>query len=171
MGASKELFLQLREQEQGITAGVSFEHLLDAKKENIANAVQAITNEVSDGNYDSLRGLILAIKGKNLFTDLEKSLRPKAEDEYVFKLEKGYSAHDCKIDQAETGVSYDFSVCGDTEWQYLYERSEFFKNELKEREAMLKTITKETVMIIEGEEVTIKPPIRKSKLGLKITVK
>jgi hypothetical protein len=173
MGASSELFLHLREQEQGITAGVSFEHLLDAKKSNISNAVAAITAEVQAGNYDSLRGLILALKGKTLFTDLEKALRPLAEDANVFKLEKGYQAHDCKVDQAETGVSYDYSVCNDPEWEYLNDRSVFFETELKERQKFLQSLTKPTTIVNDdtGEVSTINPPVRKAKLGLKITIK
>src|SRR5690349_18562970 len=107
---SDEQFMQLRESEAALQ-GISFEHLIDAKKSNRTHAVEVITKAITDGEYDSLKGLILAVKGKTFFTDLEKALRPLAESHYLNKIEKNYSLHDVKIDQTPTKTEYDFFVC------------------------------------------------------------
>lgn len=104
---SKDLFFDMRQQEVAATSGISFEHLLDAKKSNLNNAIDLIKQNILEGNYDSLKGLILAAKGKLLFSDLEKELRPIAEKDYLDKLEKNYSAHDVNIDQTPTKTEHD----------------------------------------------------------------
>jgi hypothetical protein len=173
MGASKELFLQMREQEQGEQSGISFEHLLDAKKSNLSNAVKLITDEISSGNFDSLKGLILAVKGKTLFTDLEKSLRPLAEKDYLDKLEKNYSIHDVSVDQSPTKTTYDYTVCHDPEWNELSAIVTEKGEELKVRETFLKGLKSKLTIVNEdsGEVTTIYPPNKLQSDGLKITIK
>ncbi len=164
--------MQLRSEETELQSGISFEHLIDAKKANLQNAINTITNEVSSGNYDSLKGLILAIKGKKLFEDLEKSLRPLANADYLDKLEKGYSIHDVKIEQAATKTDYDYSVCKDCIYNGLVAAAEKAKTELKEREDFLKGLKTKLTIVDEdsGEVSTIYPPNKLQSEGLKITL-
>lgn len=170
MSHSKELFLAMRENE--IMQGISFEHLIDARKEHINNAVSAIKQSVTDGETDVLKALILAKKGGELFKALEAAIRPLAEDKYIFKIGKDYSIHDVKIEEAETGVKYDYSACGDHEWNNLNIEANAIDEKKKERETFLKTITKKmTIVDDEGEIIEINPPIRSGKIGLKLTIK
>lgn len=173
MGQSKETFMQLRSEESQLQEGISFEHLLDAKKSNIQTAISAITAEVSSGNYDSLKGLILALKGKMLFSDLEDALRPLANKDYLNKLEKGYSIHDVSIEQAPTSTKYDFSVCGDAVYDRLLAESETNKAALKERQEFLKAIKGKITVVDEysGEVITLYPPNKLQSDGLKISIK
>lgn len=173
MERSKEMFMQLRSEETELQQGISFEHLIDAKKVNLANAITAITNEVSAGNYDSLKGLILALKGKALFTDLEKSLRPLANNDYLDKLEKGYSIHDVKIEQSPTKTEYDYSVCKDEVYNQLVAELDKLKLTVKEREEFLKAIKVKLTVVDEdtGEVSTIYAPNKIQSEGLKVTIK
>lgn len=173
MIGSGEQFLQLRSDESELQQGISFEHLIDAKKSNIANAVTAITSEIEAGNYDSLKGLILAVKGKALFTDLEAALRPLANNSYLDKIEKGYSLHDVSVDQAATKTEYDYSVCNCNEWKLLSELAVNSKKALKEREDFLKALKKPLTTVDEetGEVTTINPPNKLQSEGLKLTIK
>jgi len=168
MGQSSEQFIELREQ-----SGVQFEHLLDAKKSNIQTAVSTIKQQIEDGNVDSLKGLILAAKGKLLFTELEKELRPLAENNYLDKLEKGYSANDVGIEQSATKTEYDYTVCNDPEWENLSALNEANGKLQKERETFLKSIKKpfEMVDTDTGETYTIYPPNKLQKQGLKLTIR
>jgi hypothetical protein len=172
MGKSSELFMQVR-QEADTQAGITFEHLTDAKKVNISNAVKAIEQEVANGNVDSLKALILAVKGKALFTDLEKAIRPLTENNYLDKLEKGYSAHDVSIEQSATKTEYDYSVCNDPEWNNLEALNEANAKLQKLRETFLKSLTKkmEVVDTDTGATYTIYPPNKLQKQGLKLTIK
>lgn len=173
MGRSKEMFMQLREEETQLQQGISFEHLIDAKKSNLKNAIEAITTEVSSGNYDSLKGLILALKGKTLFTDLEKALRPLANNDYLNKLEKGYSIHDVSIEQAATKTEYDYSVCNDSVYNRLVIVADAADAALKERQSFLKAINGKLTLVDEdtGEVATIYAPNKLQSDGLKITLK
>ncbi len=172
MGQSKEMFMQLRSEETELQSGISFEHLIDAKKSNLANAVQTITDEVANGNYDSLKGLVLSLKGKALFTDLEKALRSLANKDYLDKLEKGYSIHDVKVEQAATKTEYDYTVCKDCIYDGLVTAAEKAKTELKEREDFLKGLKTKLTIVDEdsGEVSTIFPPNKLQSEGLKITL-
>lgn len=175
MESSKDQFMQLRESEVALPnelQGISFEHLIDAKKSNLTHAVDAIAKAITEGQYDSLKGLILAVKGKTFFTDLEKALRPLAENNYLNKLEKGYSLHDVKIDHAPTKTDYDFEVCGDPVYERLLMKSAEAKADLDARKDLLKTLTKPMEMIDEdtGESFRCMPPNKLQSDGLKLTI-
>lgn len=172
MSQSKEIFMSFRE-ESSAMAGVSFEHLIDAKKSNIKNAVETIRNAVKNGDYDSLKGLILAVKGKIFFSDLEKELRPLAENDNLYKLEKNYSIHDTSIEQAATKTDYDFDNCNDNEYNELVEKIGVLTILKKQREEFLKSLIKAIEMVDTktGETFTINPPIKLQKQGLKLTIK
>lgn len=173
MAKSKEMFMELREESTAVQNGISFEHLIDAKKVNLKRAIDTITNEVSEGNYDSLKGLILALKGKVFFTDLEKSLRPLAENDYLNRIEKGYSVHDTEVDQAATKTDYDYHICGDPVYERLVLQADKAKSDLDARTSLLKTLTKPMEMIDEetGESFRCLPPNKLQKQGLKITLR
>jgi len=172
MGASKEMFMQIRSDESDLQSGITFEHLIDAKKSNIQTAVKTIADEVTAGNYDSLKGLILAIKGKALFSDLEAALRPLANKDYLDKLDKNYSIHDVKVEQAATKTEYDFSVCKDPVFDKLLMDANAAKEKLDERKAFLKGIKTKLTLVDEetGEVSTIYPPNKLQSDGLKITM-
>lgn len=173
MGASKELFMQVRADESDLQDGVTFEHLLDAKKANINIAVTTIAQNIKDGNYDSLKGLVLALKGKELFSELEKQLRPIAEYDYLNKIGKNYQLHDTSIDEAATKTEYDFSVCQDPVYNELEKQAAEVKEKIDERKKFLKTITKKMTIVDEetGEVSTLYPPNKLQKMGLKVTIK
>jgi len=173
MQGSKEQFMQLRSEEMELHSGIIFEHLIGAKKSNIANAINTIVTHVSDGNEDSLNALILAIKGKALFDGLEKALRPLANKDYLDKLEKNHSKHDALIEQSSTKTEYDYTVCQDPDWNALDALNDANKKLQKEREAFLKGLKSPMVVVDEdtGETYKIYPPNKLQSEGLKITIK
>lgn len=173
MSQSKEQFMQLRSEQMTANNGISFEHLIDAKKDNLRNAINTITNEIKSGNYDSLKGLILALKGKSFFTDLEKELRPLAENAYLNKIDKNYSIHDVNVEQSPTKTEYDYSVCGDPIYERLLAIFTTSKVNLDARTALLKSLIQPQEMIDEetGESFRCMPPNKLQKDGLKLTIK
>lgn len=168
---SKELFMTMRENE--VAHGISFEHLIDAIKENLQTAVAKIKESVLNGETDELKALIMAKKGVELFSLLEKAVRPLAEDKYIFKIGKDYSVYDVKVEEAETGVRYDYSACNDAEWNDLNTQITELDEKKKSREALLKTVTKKLTVVDEnsGEVTEILPVVRSGKMGLKLTIK
>lgn len=147
---------------------VSPSKLLDLNKDYISQTVEQARVNLSEGFTDALKLFITAKKGQELFTQLEKVIRPYAEQETRLGKGEVYKKYGCEITERMTGVSYDFSVCDDEEWNELYNQIAELDKKKKEREKFLKTITKP---IFDENGVEIKPPIQKGKMGLAVSIK
>lgn len=77
---------------------------------------------------------------------------------------------DCKLEQAETGVRYDYSVCGDSKLTELYDRMEKLKAEIKCREDMLKHLQPQGAADPDTGEIMY-PPVKSSKTTIRATFK
>lgn len=173
---SPEEVNHMEEHEQYEAKGLmelSTDKLINLNKEYMGNIVTKMTKRVLDGYLDEIETLVLAKKGVELFTQLEKQIRPIAEDKV--KLGKGeiYTKYGVAIQQAETGVSYDFTYCEDPQWERLNQAFEAAKSAKSDREKTLKTFTKPVEVLDPetGEVTEVKPPLRGGKLGLKLSIK
>lgn len=142
--------------------------LLDLNKDYISQYVEQAKQNLSEGHTDALKLFITAKKGQELFTQLEKTIRPYAEQETRLGKGEVYKKYGCDITEKMTGVSYDFTTCDDEEWNELSNQIAELDKKKKEREKFLKTITKP---IFDENGVEIKPPIQKGKMGLAISIK
>ena len=87
--------------------------------------------------------------------------------------EKSFSYSGATITKTELVTKYDFSKCGDREWEQREQIYSSAKNSLKEREEFLKAI-KEPLNTFDketGETFVIHPPIKTSKSGLTVSIK
>jgi hypothetical protein len=77
-----------------------------------------------------------------------------------------------KIELAEVGVKYDFSMCDDKELEDLMKQQEYLDYLIKERQKFLKTITQQGMDIVDknGEVYRIFPPSRTSTSSVKTTI-
>jgi hypothetical protein len=151
--------------------GLSLElnNLLSIDKAGIKQKVDAVMVTIQDGWTDPLDALIMAKKGVDLFSSLEKNIRPFAEAKGA---QKGLVKYSTEISEAMTGVKYDYSACGDPIYNELKEASDKASEAVKERETFLKAISKPMDIVVnEAEVYTIKPPIKTGKLGLKLEIK
>ncbi len=87
--------------------------------------------------------------------------------------EKTFEYAGAMITKSEHGTKYDFSNCGDPEWEKRDHSFMCAKNRLKEREDFLKALKEPLNTFDEetGETFTIKPPIKTSTSGLNVTIK
>lgn len=148
-------------------------NLLDLNKSYIGDIVKMATRSVTEGHYDPITALVYAKKGQELYTQLEKAVRPIAEDKQRLAKGEVYTLHSADVAQRESGVKYDFSVCGDLEYDELKAKHEALSAELKAKEEYLKKVYKpvETVNEDTGETYTVNPPIRSGKMGLTVSLK
>lgn len=77
---------------------------------------------------------------------------------------------DCKLEEAETGVRYDYSGCGDSKLAAMYETLEALKADIKAREDMLKHLQPQGAADPETGEIMY-PPARSSKTTIRTTFK
>lgn len=78
-----------------------------------------------------------------------------------------------KLEQAETGVKYDYSVCGDAVWETLSEQKADIEEHIKSREAFLKAVPPAGMVVLHeptGEARQIYPPAKSSTTNYKITL-
>lgn len=86
--------------------------------------------------------------------------------------EKIFSAFGCRIEKAEVGVSYDYSICGDPIYNQRAQILEAAKKQLDERVEFLKAL-KEPLTLVDdesGEVATVRPPLKKGSQGLKFSI-
>lgn len=147
-------------------------NLFPSTKEQIKSFVNATVNEVKCGNINALE-----LKSKLKFIEkvaeeIDKQTKEdqlKERQKYQEKIVELYGA---KIEVAELGTKYDFSNCGDKDWEYLDIQLRELSELKKEREAFLKTIKKPMSIVHHetGECYDIVPPIKSSTTGLKFTL-
>lgn len=147
--------------------------LINLNKKTMDTTVDKLVDLVKGGFADSIDALVYAKKGVELFSLLEKQIRPIAEEN--IRLAKGevYSKYNAEISQKQVGTKYDFTVCQDSEWDSLKAAYEKADTLLKEREKFLKTVTKPLHTFNEetGETFTINPPVKTGKMGIAISLK
>ena len=86
------------------------------------------------------------------------------------KYGKSHQFGDCRLEEAESGVKYDYSMCGDSKLRDMYETLEALKVDTKEREMMLRSMPASGLADPETGEVLF-PPARSSKTIIKTTFK
>lgn len=77
---------------------------------------------------------------------------------------------DCTMEEAEAGVKYDYSECGDSRLEELYRMRQALDSDIKEREAFLKSVPLSGVADVETGEV-VYPPAKTSKTIIRTTFK
>lgn len=158
--------------ENTITALEIFETGLTktAIKSMAKNAIEAVKEQgnilqVAEG-ISAMETFIKEVKADESFKDYAR--------EEISKYPKGYVSNSgAKLELAETGTKYDFSQCGDTLHAMYSQKLLSVQNSLKEREAFLKTVPIEGMLITDemtGETCKVYPPSKTSISSYKVTI-
>lgn len=150
---------------------ISSEGLLSFSKADIAQRVKDAVQSVNDGKVDKIEAYLFAKKGESLFKDLSKRLKEIAEGVGVGQ--GGLVKYNADITESMQGVSYDYSECGDREYDALVVKLAEVTADIEDRAKFLQAIKKplELVDVDSGETYTVNPPIKKGKLGLTVKIK
>lgn len=139
--------------------------------EGIAKFAHLVIQEVEEGRVDALR---IALFMKTM-EHIKDAVNKKLTEYYVREAEKhpgkSFDYRGAEIAIAQHGTKYDYSVCGDPVWNDLKKISDEAGKQLKEREEFLKVLKTPTDLIIEGEGVTVRPPVKTSKTGINISIR
>lgn len=139
-------------------------------KQGVKDYVNAIVESIKE-NGDNPLDIAIQLKAME---DAIKDLRtnPDIQDMQTaeaMKYGKDFEYKGAKITVKETGVSYDYSVCDDSEYNDRLQELELIKEKIKSRELFLKALKEPMASTKTGE--IINPPIRKGKLGITVTLK
>lgn len=143
--------------------------LLNTK--SAAEMAEMAVSAVVNGEVDPIKAHInvsrmeAAIK---LYRDNEDVRRITLDE--LAKYGKSATFGDCKLEEAETGVRYDYSGCCDSKLEDLYRQLDYVKEMIKERENMLKHLQPCGAADPDTGEIMY-PPARSSKTAIKTTFK
>jgi len=81
------------------------------------------------------------------------------------------TSYGTKIELAEVGTKYDYTNCGDLEYNQLMQQMESLETAIKERQTWLKSIPASGMDILIGDEVCrVYPPSKSSTSSIKTTI-
>ena len=87
---------------------------------------------------------------------------------------KSFQFNGSKMEIKETGVKYDYSKCGDPNWQILESQISELKDKQKAVEAHLKVLPTEGIEVVNaesGEVIKMYPPTKTSTTSIAVTLK
>ena len=145
-------------------------------KETMQMQSSALIQPIIDGEIDPLRAVA---KIRFLSDMLAAALKDdRVKDVILNEIDKNggkeVTAFGVKFTQKEMGVSYDFSVCQDPEYNRLTTDMETLKAKMKEREKYLMGIPAEGIPMVDqetGDCYKVIRPLRRASLGYSVTFK
>ena len=149
--------------------------LFYTNKEERSYFVRDVINRITEGNEDPEKVLITLkcmeeiIKAITSNKDFKDAVITEAT-----KYGKRHERFNATLDIRETGVRYDYSKCGDLELLSLYTQLDAINEQIKKREAFIKTIPIEGLEVLQsetGEIITIYPPSKTSTTTVAVTLK
>ena len=139
---------------------------------SVSQLTANLKEQILSGETDPLRAYIqlngIAKAARDVMDD--RDVKDAALNEYAKYGEKIVTLGDCKAEQSEVGVKYDYSVCRDSVLEDMQKTYEALAAYIKERQDFLKRVPVSGVADPETGEV-IYPPAKSSKTSLKITFK
>jgi hypothetical protein len=139
--------------------------------EGIAKFAHKVITEVEEGRADALRVAILMKTLEKIYERVNDKLGPYYRTAAEKFGEKPFPYHGAEVVVADTGTRYDYTECNHPGWNDLKKTADETKAQMDDYETLLKALKSPTDLIIEGEGVTVNPPTKKAKAGIKITIK
>lgn len=132
-----------------------------------------VIESVHNGEANPLEVLIILKAFEKAQERIIKEIRENFVNEASKYPESSFEFMGAKIEKAELGTKYDYSVCNDPVHAQRLSIVESASEQLKERETFLKTLKQPITIVDEssGEIVTIQPPLKKSTTGLKVSIR
>ena len=142
-------------------------------KEGIERFVDKVVGEVKGGYYNALT-LKIYLKA------IEKAIKQIDDETKDLSLQEAekygttsFETMGATVQITPVKTEYDYSDCGHTAWEHLNKSIKELTEFKKEIETFLKTVKSPIRICNEdtgGEEIEIKPPVKKVTTGLKITI-
>jgi hypothetical protein len=149
---------------------IAFKGLSKVKIKEVA--LLAVQSVLEAGNpleiAEALSSMELFIKEVKSDVRFNDYVREELEKSKTF-----ISTSGAKLELAETGTKYDFSLCNDSELLTLLESAEKIKEKIDTRQKFLKNLPIEGVEVLNketGELEKVYPPSKSSTSGYKVTL-
>ena len=153
--------------------GLTLLNSMGVTRQSIGETVAIIIKAVDDGDVNPLEARIRLKAIEEVVKTASSSIARYVRDEAEKHGTRSFEYMGAKVELAETGVDYNYDVCGDPEWEALQSNMKQLKADIKAREEFLKSLKKPLTVANDetGEIITINPPVKTSTSGVKITIK
>jgi hypothetical protein len=152
---------------------VSVLEMFGTSKEQIKSFSDKVVTEVVNGNIDPLRVKVLCKTLEQIAENIDKGTKSNQVSEAAKYGDKPFAFMGAELHHTATYTSYDFSTCGDPQWESLDAELKSLQERKKAREEFLKTVSTGLTVVddLTGEMVTLSPPSKKQSMGVKVTIK
>ena len=143
----------------------------EVNKETIKETSLALLNDIDEGHMHPLQVAAQFKFVEDVISNVKEELRQRVIAEQDKYGKQAMTYHGATFEIKEAGIKYDYSQCQDEIWDDLKKQIDALNEQIKEREAFLKTLKERFTYIDEstGEIVTLYPPQRKSTTTYAIT--
>ncbi len=146
-------------------------NLFSTSKESIKLFGDNIIDLVKEGNEDPLKIAALTRSMEAIAKYVNDNLKDNQKNEALKHGDKPFILHGCEMQYTSVKTDYDYTTSNDPIWNSLNEKITALQIELKQRQEWLKTTGNPVDIRHEDELVTIYPPMKKTTMGLRITIK
>lgn len=152
---------------------LSYLTVLPSTTDEIKRFSNQIIGQVKSGEENPLKLLVLLRSLEATAETIRKGIETEIMTEVGKYAEKAFEAFGARVERAEVGVVYDYAATGDRSWFKFKTEEETASENRKIREAVLRNIREPFTVLDEetGEVYEIRPPLKKSKSGVKVFLK
>jgi len=143
----------------------------EVNKASIKEQSIALLKDMDEGHITPLQLAAQLKFVEDIITNVKEELRQRVIAEQSKYGKERMTFKGATFDIKEAGIKYDYSQCDDTIWNDLKQQLDVLNQQMKEREAFLKSLKERLTYVDEstGEIVTIYPPQKKSTTTYSIT--
>lgn len=153
-----------------MSEALSYLTVLPSTADEVKRFSTQIINQVKSGEENPLKLLVLLRALESTAETIRKGIEGEIMTEVSKYSEKSFEAYGARIEPGEVGVSYGYEETGDREWFKFKTTEEGATARRKEREIFLRALREPMTILDEetGEVYEIRPPLKKSKSGVKV---
>lgn len=147
--------------------------LFATSRTGIDQASDELIRAVQDGKENPLKVLVWCKTVEEVVERVRKETKENQLTAAFNYAEKRFEFAGATIEKAELGTKYDYSTCGDIEWERLDAEVKGLIEKRGIREDFLKSLKGPLTLVNEetGQVYRILPPVKKSTTGLKVTIR
>lgn len=145
-------------------------HLMPSTAAEVARFSSQLIQSVKNGEENPLKLLVMLRSLEAVSELVREEIQDEILNEAEKHAEKKFELFGAIMERAEVGTKYHYDTSKDTEWEQLNSEFESIQRRKTEREKFLKALTGPMVVVNQetGEVEEIRPPLKKSKSGVKV---
>jgi len=145
--------------------------LFGTSKQSIKLFADLVVDEIKEGRVDPLKIKAFCKSMEAVSEIIDKNTKNEQIKEAEKFGDKPFMNYGCEMHLTSVKTEYDYKSTNDPLWASMNEELIVLKAKIKQREDWLKMTGNPEDVRIDDELVTIYPPIKKTSMGVKITIK